>query len=135
MDNYFWDMPGPSLNMPWWSVIVKVYWIIPVSQLLNILTSVWVLCTQNADRNMLFNIFNGKERKKPNSAKMGFLSLHQNAGWMFYSLIKQVKFDHNLHILCLFAHFSAICQAQMLNFKGIFEINYQSIITQIVKKI
>ena len=59
------------------------------AKVLYILTSVWVLRTQNAVEICIFNVFNGKKLKKGEKAinlqqnlgkNVCFLSLHQNAG-------------------------------------------------------
>ena len=66
--------------------------------MLYIFTSVWVLNTPKLVKNLIFNIFNSKKLKKKKKQqicnkflqKMSFLSMHQNAGWVFYFQQKQV---------------------------------------------
>ena len=61
--------------------------------MLYIFTSVWVLHTPKLVKILIFNIFNSKKLKKKKKQqicnkflqKMSFLSMHQNAGWVFYS--------------------------------------------------
>ena len=65
------------------------------SNLLYISTSVWMLRTPNAGRNSNFQPFFCKKPEKRkkfaanSSKKQGFLSLHQNAGRLFFWGIKQ----------------------------------------------
>ena len=63
-----------------------------ITCLLYILTSVWVVRTPNAGQNSNYQHFLCKKAKKSKKfaakfcKKQVFLSLHQNAGWLFYSL-------------------------------------------------
>ena len=103
---------GYPLNIPpihdvllngWW------YWLLYIS------TSVWVLHILSAGQNMLFNIFEQKNKMQKwkkfivkFNKKPSFLSLHQNAGWVFYSKEKGLTW-FVLFTMCQAARTNSTC--------------------------